>query len=684
MRKKEKKFSFRLNAQTLALITFCYVFLLFKHAAMGNSSTEPLIKDNDYHSQLAFELAFSDPDSARKIAQQRLEIIKAEEKTLEKLPFYNVIGISYFFQARYNKALENFYTNLELAIEANEEYYKAHSYNNIGLINLLTGKYKDALEFLLKSAELYEALDDTISHLRSVNNIGRVYFNANDLDKADYYYSKAFQGFTALGFDEGISSVANHKAQYYLKENKPDSALFFFRKAVEFGKKTEYTYGLSVIFLEKGNFYLKTGNPSKAIVNYQISDSLAKILQSPLQTCYPMLGISQAYLKMGKTNLAKKYVNKVSEINKELKNEELSYKINEALSKVFEAKGNVEKAFYYYRLSNEKKARLFDQTEVYQLYNVEIEELGRKMELKELEMEKQELLLGKRKNLIYLIVLASASLIIILSLLYYFYINRVKQIQKENLHQSRIRHTHEKNRAALKAELHERKRLGMELHDGVGPLISLTKLNVTNVLEDETLSPERKTELLGKSADNLDEVLREMKYISYNLAPLVLIEKGFEYALRDLVAKIRNLKKHKISININGLDNSLDGYFEHALYRAIQETFNNIILHAEASEINVEILQSKTDLTIMIEDNGKGFDAREDGPGLGLKSTVSRIEGLGGRLLIDSKPGRGTIITIIIPLSENAFQIKKSKLSLPKDKPNKTEQTRHQYTRAGF
>jgi signal transduction histidine kinase len=118
------------------------------------------------------------------------------------------------------------------------------------------------------------------------------------------------------------------------------------------------------------------------------------------------------------------------------------------------------------------------------------------------------------------------------------------------------------------------------------------------------------------------------------------------------VARLNETEKYKVSLDISGLHDTTGSYLEHTLYRCILETFNNILLHADGSEINLQIIQNHEDITVMIEDNGKGFDVRntENKAGLGLKSIPGRIESLGGKMYIDSMPGRGTIVTIVVPV----------------------------------
>jgi signal transduction histidine kinase len=139
------------------------------------------------------------------------------------------------------------------------------------------------------------------------------------------------------------------------------------------------------------------------------------------------------------------------------------------------------------------------------------------------------------------------------------------------------------------------------------------------------------------------------------MAPAILIEKGFEAAVRTLVTKLNETNNFKVFLDMFGLECHMEPYFEHALYRSVLEIINNTVCHANATEIDIQIIQNNKDLTIMIEDNGIGFDTEEklNGKGMGLKSTASRIDNLNGQFFIDSAKGMGTIVTMIIPLTQN-------------------------------
>ena len=96
--------------------------------------------------------------------------------------------------------------------------------------------------------------------------------------------------------------------------------------------------------------------------------------------------------------------------------------------------------------------------------------------------------------------------------------------------------------------------------------------------------------------------------------------------------------------------NSLDDNVSTQLYRVVQEAFNNIIKHADAKHVDVQLIGHDNLLTISIEDNGKGFIINTDKNGIGIKNMNSRIQQIGGYLSIDSQINKGTSVLISLPI----------------------------------
>ena len=653
-RNKSKQLYILISALILLFI-FVIGFLLLSEYQSSSKKPKTTIVYNEEEERIfnsALDIVYTNPDSAKIIARSRIEEMEGDYRETYKMLYYNILGISYFMQYQHNDALHYYYKMLEIALEKNLPIHTANAYNNIAAVNILHSKYKEALDFLIKAYDLYESINDHKNVSSSRNNIGRIYLEINDLEKAYQYLSLAFEGFSEHENEIGISSVASHLAQYYFRKGEVDSANKYFNKAVYLAEKNKNNFGLSNYYLEKGNFLLETGQLEDAINDFYKSDSIIKSLEATIQRCYPNIGLARAYLQKGDTSKSLAYVNKAADIAYKIDNDKLNYEVNSVYADIFEAKGDINKAYDYHKLAMSQKDKLNEKTELSQVYNLEIDQLSRKMATKELELEREKLLLSKRKNNLLTTVILLVLSIIVLSFLYYIYINRIKQRQKDKLHENKMKHTLEKTMAVMNAEINERKRIGAELHDGVGTLLSITRLNLSNITIKQSMTEEKKSVLLHSAIKNIDEVIKEMKNISIDMAPLDVLGKDFKEALKDIVKRVSQLKKHKINLSINGLNGNLLPFVENALYRTVQEVMNNIVKHADCCEISIQVLQDKDELSIMIEDDGVGFDTSSAAlnNGLGLRNAKSRIESLNGVFLIDSMLGRGTIINISLPV----------------------------------
>ncbi|OGO45682.1 MAG: ATPase [Chloroflexi bacterium RBG_16_63_12] len=205
------------------------------------------------------------------------------------------------------------------------------------------------------------------------------------------------------------------------------------------------------------------------------------------------------------------------------------------------------------------------------------------------------------------------------------------------------------------AQEEERKRIARELHDSTSQ--SLTSLMVgLRALSDACDSPDvrqRSEELRVVAAHTLDEVHE----LSLQLRPSVLDDLGLPSALERYVADCRRRYHLQIDLAIHGLgERRLPPEVETALYRIVQEALTNVARHARATTASVLLEQRDGMVRAIIEDDGRGFDPATTGKSeqrLGLYGIRERAELLGGKLTIESEPGRGASLFVEIPLSVN-------------------------------
>lgn len=193
----------------------------------------------------------------------------------------------------------------------------------------------------------------------------------------------------------------------------------------------------------------------------------------------------------------------------------------------------------------------------------------------------------------------------------------------------------------------ERKRIAGDLHDELGPMLSAVKMQI-NHLEP---TDETETAVLEKSSTQIDGIIQRFREISYDLLPNTLVRKGFIKATHEFIGKMKHL--HSLTIEFNSCDFSLPPASEVNLYRVVQEIIQNTIKHARAAILKIDIVKNENKIVLQTKDDGIGFLYTEKSlgaKGIGLLSLQSRAQLLGGQLIVDTQPGRGTIFQIEIPI----------------------------------
>ena len=196
----------------------------------------------------------------------------------------------------------------------------------------------------------------------------------------------------------------------------------------------------------------------------------------------------------------------------------------------------------------------------------------------------------------------------------------------------------------------ERKRIAQELHDSSGVQLSAIRMKLTH-LEDQLDDP-RAAEDIHKLMQDVDRVNADIRTISHNLMPISISKLGLKAAIQELVNHIKSSYPNiKFNLFQQYDSKNLSATMEVHIYRIIQELLNNMVKHAQATEINIQLIDNESELIISLEDNGKGFVyAPEKTMGLGLKSILTRSQLIGGKFEVDSKLDAGSFFSITLPL----------------------------------
>ena len=192
--------------------------------------------------------------------------------------------------------------------------------------------------------------------------------------------------------------------------------------------------------------------------------------------------------------------------------------------------------------------------------------------------------------------------------------------------------------AVIRAEERARSNFSKEMHDGLGPLLSLAKMSLSALRTESMTDKER--EIIKNTSYIIDEAIRSVREISNNLSPQVLIDFGLEHAIKNFIGRVISLPEARPDSDV-----------EVILYRIVCELTNNSLKHSDCTKIVLELCYDDSAITLRYADNGCGFDLQAVAEkGMGLSNISSRINSVGGHIDIHSREGEGMNTTITIPV----------------------------------
>jgi len=205
-----------------------------------------------------------------------------------------------------------------------------------------------------------------------------------------------------------------------------------------------------------------------------------------------------------------------------------------------------------------------------------------------------------------------------------------------------------------RAQEDERRRISRELHDGLGQHLSGLKMGLQLLEDDATDKGAAPSSRLEQLSRDIDQMIVEVRRLSYNLRPAALDDFGLVAALDMQCKEFANLHRIEADFAADEPDASRDPHVDIAVYRIVQEALANVAKHAAASRVKVELRRRDDSIVIMVEDDGGGFDPgvrmEGTGSGLGLVGMMERTQLLGGRFDVRSTVGFGTRIEAELPL----------------------------------
>lgn len=608
----------------------------FSFAGWGDTTRIKQLGDS------AWAVKASDINLAKTLSEQELQLALLLGDKRWVAFAYNDRGTIEFLLGNFLESEKLWQAALAIRQKAGDQEGAVATLSKLGSLYTKRGDFKKALEAQLAALKYYEKLQHSKNVALTLSNIATLYCELSNSEKANEY---AYAGLAASEKSNDKQALQNAKcvlARSFMMKNKTDSALILYRSALLNGYEINDLYTRGIIYNNLASVWEAQGKQDSALRYFLLALENAVATQNKGGICRNANAVGLKYLERKEPDKAAPYLEQAITIAKAIDQRMVVYGASASLAEYYRQKGDYKRTSEYLEDYIQVKDSIYQDNSAKAIAEMQTRY---ETEKKQQEIEIKNLQLTRRTILLVVVI----ALFIISGFIGYLIYHRTKLEQQTVLQAEMLKQQELRAKAVLEAEEQERQRIGKDLHDGVGQLLSALKLNLSNFISQLLPQHGPETNTLKNSIDLADEAVREVRSISHNLMPNALLKSGLVKAVRDFVSKIDS-EKLKVTLEITGLTERLDQTVETVVFRCIQELMNNIIKHSEATSITIQLLQFDKELTLLVEDNGKGFDTTLENEGIGLKNLQSRVAFLNGTMHLDSYPERGTTITIEIPL----------------------------------
>lgn len=602
----------------------------------------------------------------------RARIAESVQKDSNLVWVYRDLFRSYYGTGKHEEMLQAADEGLQLAREINflsginyMVYYKATALE-------MLGRGKEAMPLFDEGIAVSYKLGDTLGTADYFVNKGAGNHNLGNLDEALKYYFQAYEIYGRYGVKTKISKTLNNIGIIYRAQKDYDRAEEIYLESIGIKKELNDSMGLAASYLNLGALYGVKGDPEEALHYLGESKKLYAILKDSAEVagCDVSMGeilvnarrwsearpplekaigyfkrkpqrnyYSEALWLLGKVSLEE---NRPAEAERHLlegKEKAMQFGQQEELLEILPNLAEASRQLGKYALADEamlaafvlqdslrKDSKLALQEEMQARFDVLQREQA--FEINALKLAQR----TRQRN----ILVGSIFLLAMLGILA-FWLMRQRLLSKRKIAELN---------AVLRGEEKERQRIAADLHDGLGGTLASLKSHFNQIEK-----PLDQDKLFDQTNRIIDRSYEEVRRISHNLAPQALGMAGLSEALEDLVIDLKS-QGLKADLEVIGMDEAVLGDRATSLYRIVQELAHNVVKHAAAENIFIQLIQKEKLLTLMVEDDGKGFDYHEgmkEG-GLGLGSVQSRVAFLQGDIEWDAVQGEGTTVSVRLPL----------------------------------
>lgn len=518
------------------------------------------------------------------------------------------------------------------------------------LMEISLGKYLKALEKCLETKAILEVVKNEPMRLRAIGEIARIYSFQGDHEKAleecRYYYNQV-KNSNDLG---QIATSLNYLSVEFMHLKVHDSSLYYLDKAFDTQKALGNIVGMAAALQNMGNVHLELNDTISSYENFEESLSYYKQAGFVQGIAQVQLNVGNSLFRRGKLKEAISALEDGVKYAEPLGDLRLLRAQYQVLSDVYEQAGSVRSAlstFRKYSALNDSLTNLDNKNAISALLTKhETEKKEQQIEIQKERLDKQEAKLERKQAIIIGLVILGFMTILLVR-------NRAAKkhalIQKEG----EIKLREAEINAVINSQEKERNRFARDLHDGFGQLISVLKLNLSQLNEVTNKDIEKRNEVFKNGESVINEMYSELRNICFDLMPQTLVKRGITSALKEFGGRINQSTNVHCEVLVFDNNERLPELAEVSLFRITQEWVNNVLKYAGADTVTIQLTREGEEATLTVEDNGIGFNPQEfySGKGNGWRNIQTRLNLIDGEFDLDSRPGiKGSMVTVNIPL----------------------------------
>lgn len=542
----------------------------------------------------------------------------------------------------------------ESAVEKDRYYAKAHYIMGVG--NHFNGVLEKSIEWHIKGIQAAARSGFEAYEYKNKIGLAKGNLHRGDADKAIEIVKESIQGFS--GEHSAITTQALILlGQSYLKQRDFERAEVHFEEALAMAKKFDDRETELTIALEKAKLAEAKEDLGAAFQGYEATRNTA--LDEGYTALYlegsllaAKLYYTEGMYETANIALSFAYINAIDRENLQFQREALEIQAR-SFAKLGDYKNGYAVITQLFDVLNQINSK--QQKALIKELEIQYETLEKEQEISALEEEQliRTAQLQRQKTIKNAFLIGFLIILIpILALLYVYYqkIQAQSELAKkqEEINQQKVTALKQEQeldliRAAIAAQDDERQRIAQELHDSIGGNLAGIKLQLSSLTKGA-----QKYKTIGSQ---IDETYQLVRNISHTLVPKKFRQNAFTELIDGYAKSISGAGDLQVDFHphpkteINGMPEKL----QMELFKIIQELMTNTLKHAYATQVDIHLSLIDNELSLLFEDNGKGFETPDNLEGIGLRNIKNRVSELSGVINIDSVPERGTVISVLVP-----------------------------------